>query len=73
VLEKKQIILITQTKIPTVKLIHPNKKNLEHSHSVPDYPLGTVPRAYENEELHEKKLYVWCISFLIYVKQKISK
>jgi hypothetical protein len=28
-----------------------------------------VPRDYANEELHEKKHFVWCTSFLIYMKQ----
>ena len=43
---------------------------------VPGYLLGTlgiVPRAYENEELPEKKYLVWCTSFLIYMKRKMTK
>jgi hypothetical protein len=40
-------------------------------YEAPGYPLGalgTVPRTYENEELH-----VWCTSFLIYMKQRMTK
>ena len=41
--------------------------------TVTDYPLGTVLRVYENKELPEKKHFIWCASFLIYTKQKMTK
>jgi hypothetical protein len=34
-----------------------------HTQPVPDYLLGTVSRTYENEEIPEKKHFVWCTSF----------